>query len=1164
MILLLGDVRSEKMKAEFVDRKRELDYLRKNAGEIKRGRGKVILIEGSAGIGKTALLNEFEKEVKKDFEILKGKCTQDSKYVPYDLFSQALKNYGTLKNIKVEEEKRKIKDIAEDLIVRPKMVFIDEISGGGGYQLYRAIRKEIGGVYFSVNPPERKDGIWLTETKTEKRSAEPSNIEFSIVPLIYDVAKDNKMKVFYIDKINYLIYINGIDRVVEFLHTLYSFSSDKHIVLISGKTEYLTEEERSTLLSSFDEEISIEWEEKRKKNLVYLVNESKEGVVFTSKKGEGKYTVGRGYIEPHRIDFELFDRIADEIMRGNNIVLDCIPLLIHYNNIRKIYIWLKAVADFARKHNVKLYITTRGLNNAQIDMLRDIADVSEIVRHVEYEEMEKEQSIKFYDTIFSFLDYNSKKRPIIILLEDLQWSDKSSLELLHYLSRNIIRSRIMIIVTYRNEDIVFDEKTSEIIEEIQNLENSDLIRIKPLSKKDLRKIFSDMNDETFEAIYEKSEGNPLLAITISNNIGEGKIIMPESIRESIEMQIDSLDDRTLYFLRFLSILGEKADVNTIKKFYPDYPKYIEKLKNKFLESENGKIGFIYSPYRDVVYQEISKDLRINMHRKIGEFMKKRGDVIKAAYHYYMAGERKSLELLKKVAEESISVFAIRDAIDYYGKALDIAKKYNLKDEIYRIYEKIGDYYMLLGEYKNAIEMYKNSLKNGNPNEVNVGIKIGKCNSSLGKYDLSIDIFKRYLEKAKGIEKAKIIGQIGIVNWHIGNFDKALSNLEEYLKLAKKYKSKEDVAEAYRNIAIVYYYKSDYEKTLEYAKKALNVSSEISDYGKIANSYNVIGVVYERMYKLDDALEYFRKYLEISEKIGNFDYISKAYNNMAIVYDVKGDVEKVKDYYLKSLEFNFKIGNKRELSISYNNLAIVETEMGDYLKALEYMKKSTKYADESGDIYEICRNYRNMASMYIDLKYYDEAETYIKKAMRIADEENYETEKISNYLIYVSLLIGKKDYKKAGEYLKKAEKLVKEEKDKSIKLSYLETEIEYYIEVKNINAAEDSLKIAMDIADDIGNEYEIMYALQYLAKLRCMRNDINSAIRYYDEIISYFKKIGKEKILADILFDFGKCLSKYNKKECIEKLNSSKMIYRKMNLLKKEKEVEMEILKMEKL
>ena len=1160
MILLLGVVRSEKMQERFVNRKRELDYLRKNAEGIKRGEGKVILVEGSAGIGKTSLLNEFEKKMKRDFEVLKGKCTQDSKYIPYDLFSQALRTYGTLKNIKVEEEKRKIKDIAEDLVVRPRMVFIDEISGGGGYQLYLAIRKEIGGLYFSVKAPERKDGIWLTETKTNKRSANPSNIEFSIVPVIYDIVKDNKMKVFYIDKINYLIYLNGIDRVVEFLHTLYSFSSDKHIVLVSGKTEYLTEEEKSSLLSSFDEEISIEWEEKRKKNLVYLVNESENGTVFTSKKGEGKYIVGRGYIEPHRIDFELFDRIAEEIMSGNDIVLDCIPLLIHYNGIRKIYIWLKAVADFACKHNVKLYITTRGLNNAQIDMLRDIADVSEVVRHVEYEEMEKEQSIKFYDTIFSFLDYNSKRKPIIIILEDLQWSDKSSLELLHYLSRNIIKSRIMLIVTYRNEDVVFDEKISEIIEEIQNLENSDLIRIKPLSKEDLGKILPNLNDETLEAIYEKSGGNPLLAISISNNIEEGKLIMPESIRESIEMQIDALDDRTLYFLRFLSTLGEKVDVNIVKEFYPDYPKYIEKLKNKFLDLEDGEIIFIYSPYRDVIYQGISKDMRINLHRKIGKFMEERGNIIKAAEHYYMAGEKRAIKLLKKVAEESLSIFAIRDAVDYHEKALRIAKKYNLKKEIYQTYENIGDLYMTMGEYKNAIEMYEASLKEGNPKEVKVGTKIGMCNSSLGKYDLSLNIFKKYLEKAKGIEKAKIIGRIGIVDWHLGNFESSLNNLEEYLKLAKKYDSKEDVAEAYRNIAIVYYYQSDYNKMLEYAKKALEVATQINDYGKIANSYNVIGVAYESMYKLDDALNYFKKYLEISEKIGNFDNISRAYNNIAVVYDAKGEVEKVRDYYLKSLEFNFKIGNKRDLSISYNNLATVETEMGDYLRAIEYMKKSTKYAEDVGDLYEIWRGYINIASVYIDLKYYEEAETYIKKAIRIAEEKNYETEKISSYLIYMSLLIEKKNYKKAEDYLKKAENLVKGAKDNSIKLLYLEKETEYYIEVKNINAAEDSLKMAMDMADEIGNEQEIMYALQYMAKLRCLRNDINNAIRYYDEIISYFKKIGKKKILADILFDFGKCLFKYDKKEAMEKLNSSRMIYRKMNLLKKEKEVEEEILK----
>ena len=96
------------MKHKFVNRKKELNYLRKNAEKIKNARGVVILIEGPAGIGKTALLEEFKNHIGEDYMILEGKCTRDSKYIPYDLFSRALKDYGSLESIKDFVEIRKI------------------------------------------------------------------------------------------------------------------------------------------------------------------------------------------------------------------------------------------------------------------------------------------------------------------------------------------------------------------------------------------------------------------------------------------------------------------------------------------------------------------------------------------------------------------------------------------------------------------------------------------------------------------------------------------------------------------------------------------------------------------------------------------------------------------------------------------------------------------------------------------------------------------------------------------------------------------------------------------------------------------------------------------------------------------------------------------------
>jgi len=291
---------------EFVGREQELHNLNMYLRDVKGGKGRVILIEGPAGIGKTALLDRFLRDIE-DFEILKSKCEPSTRYIPYHAFSKALMAYGSLGDIKRNELKRRILEIAEELLDESKMIFVDEIGQGGGFRLYKEIRKKVEGIYFTPRKPDRDDGIWLTETETEVKKVDPYNLEFKFLSEIHEFLKGNSRKVVYIEDLNYLIYIAGITRVLDFLQSVHSMAQGKHIVIISGKLEYLSEEERHLLMSVFDDKVLIEWEEKitrpwlivadriKKRNVFYLTNKRK--------RGKAHLYISPYGIHPSRLDF---------------------------------------------------------------------------------------------------------------------------------------------------------------------------------------------------------------------------------------------------------------------------------------------------------------------------------------------------------------------------------------------------------------------------------------------------------------------------------------------------------------------------------------------------------------------------------------------------------------------------------------------------------------------------------------------------------------------------------------------------------------------------------------------------------------------------------------------------------------------------------------------
>lgn len=635
----------------FVGREKELYALQRYMEDLRNGRGKVILIEGPAGIGKTALVNKFLEGLE-DVQILKSRGEPSSKYIPYRAFSQALEEYGNLQEIRRKEWKRRISEIAERIAKESKMVFVDEIGYGGGYRIYKELSARIKGAYFTIRNPRRKDAIWLTETQTEKESVSPYDIEFKLTPYIYDFLSEEGRRVVYIENLNYLIYMVGIDRVVDFLHALRSISQGRHIVLVSGKMEYLSDEEKKLIEDLFDEKVIVEWEDAITPPTVVLTDSIPDKKVFRlvdrKVNDENSLCVSPQGIHPTRLDFEIFEKISEAISKGMDVAIECLGTLVHYNDRRIVYVWLKAVSDYANKFGRKVYLKYFPLMERDIEFFLDLVDQGHEKLYGAGKVNER-TSLKFYDVIFKFLHNYSKRKPFLLVFEDVQWIDTSSLELIDYLARNIGESKIMLILTYRSEDIMGDRETLNLIVRLQEERNSVILRLKPLGRKDIEKMLSYMGFEVdFNAIYDASEGNPLLAINMARYFSKDNMALhlPDTIRESIEMQIDLLDDAHLNFIRFLSVAGNEVPIQLVEEFYPKYEFFMNKMDKFFVRREGDSLRFAYSPYREVVYRNISKDTRFELHRKIGEWAERRNFLFLAAYHYYMAREERAVKILK--------------------------------------------------------------------------------------------------------------------------------------------------------------------------------------------------------------------------------------------------------------------------------------------------------------------------------------------------------------------------------------------------------------------------------------------------------------------------------------------------------------------------------------
>jgi parallel beta-helix repeat protein len=315
----------------------------------------------------------------------------------------------------------------------------------------------------------------------------------------------------------------------------------------------------------------------------------------------------------------------------------------------------------------------------------------------------------------------AKTKPILICLEDLQWSDQSSLALLSYISKHTNKSKVMIIGTYRPEEVSLEEsKGYPLIEIMQSLENEnwfikmELTRLEQRYLKDflismLGQI--DFTTEFINQIYSETEGNPLFIIQLINFFIVEKIIEnvngiwklmkpPEEytiipkIYNLILNRLKRLDADQQRILEFASVIGEVfssqllASALDVKKVELLEQLRELELKYRLICAINGNYRFDHGKIKEVVYEEIPVELRLEYHKIIGnaiEDLNKNnidsvvGDL---AFHFYKCRDKeKALFYLESAANKAENDYLHKEAIKFYTLAMELIEDENKISEI---------------------------------------------------------------------------------------------------------------------------------------------------------------------------------------------------------------------------------------------------------------------------------------------------------------------------------------------------------------------------------------------------------------------------------------------------------------------------------------------------
>ena len=316
----------------------------------------------------------------------------------------------------------------------------------------------------------------------------------------------------------------------------------------------------------------------------------------------------------------------------------------------------------------------------------------------------------------------TSESPLLLVLEDLHWSDYSTLDLVSYLARRQDPARLVVIGTYRPVDVIVgDHPLKGVKRELQAHGLCHELPLEYLSEEAVGKYLTarfpghEFPLRLRRTIYRRTEGNPLFMVNLVEYLTDQKMIIakkgawelrvdlseiehgvPANLRQLIEKQIERLSPDERAVLEAASVAGLECSCVAIAAGLDMPAEWVEKhceelaRRHQFLspawlvELPDGTVTprhrFIHILYRDVPYRLMPPMRRSQIHHCIAE----RGVVVYGDRDTEIAGELamhfeqsrdwpRALKYLLQAAENATARSAHREATDLANRGLEVLK-----------------------------------------------------------------------------------------------------------------------------------------------------------------------------------------------------------------------------------------------------------------------------------------------------------------------------------------------------------------------------------------------------------------------------------------------------------------------------------------------------------
>jgi predicted ATPase/class 3 adenylate cyclase len=676
-----------------------------------------------------------------------------------------------------------------------------------------------------------------------------------------------------------------------------------------------------------------------------------------------------------------FSLFSDLLLQVFDIQHNFTPILINQQIDQKIKLWSPELLETRPFLQLLLGVQPDGGQAEQITAMEP--------------EQLRQQTFVAIHRLISVL---SSQQPLVLILDDLQWIDSLSADLLLYLSHLVVSKPVLYVCAQRQKET---SPFEPVLARTRSMHPDQYIHltIEPLTIVECRLLLSeflssaDLPDSILSLIVQQSGGNPYFIeefvrllvekdflrlvrgrLVANRSLQADTLVVPASLESLIRARVDSLGTSPRQLLQVASVIGHRFNRSLLAQVAEreDIQAILTLLHARGMLNptmEEGHWEFSHPLIEVIVYNTVLRAQRRILHQRTALALEEHWQghedehAEDLAYHFGKAEmHEKALHYLILAGERAAARHANDVAVSFFEQAAELLGVVpHVSDQSrWRIIHGMGEVYQFIGNYDTSLAVLQSGL----------------------------DLLQSAL--LSPAQKAGIYRRMGDTAHKKGDQEQAIIYLQQALAVIGEpvdTQSQVEAALIYARLGWCLFMQSDLENAKEAVMKSMLYAGKANNVTTLAMAENYLGGILYRQGDLQQAMQHTRTAMTYWQEIGYSWGVAAALSNLGILESVSGNWQAAYNSIKRSLDLRQKMGDVDGVAITNHNLGHLVRNQGDVQQAELHYRDSLAVSRPFQMNWHAANSLVGLAQSLLCQGRIDEASEALQGGLHLAQEIN---------------------------------------------------------------------------------------------------------------------------------------------------------------------------------